>query len=216
MNFDVLRREMVHGQLIARGDITDQRVLAAFLKVPRHKFIPSGEQKSAYGDFPLPISCGQTISQPYIVALMTQCLKLKAGARVLEVGTGSGYQAAILAELAGEVYTVERFAQLSESAKEALSDLGYSNIRFKAGDGTLGWQEYAPFNGIIVTAGAPKAPQPLLEQLADGGRLVIPIGEQTAQILTIFEKKADKIKSIEACGCVFVPLIGKEGWLSGK
>lgn len=211
MDFELARQKMVEGQLIARGDITDQKVLQAFLKVPRHKFVSAREQ-IAYGDFPLPIGCGQTISQPYIVALMTQCLKLKGTDRVLEIGTGSGYQAAILAEIAKEVYTLERFTELSEKAKVILSELGYQNIHFKVGDGTVGWEENAPFDGIVVTAGAPKMPQPLLEQLADGGRLVVPIGGNFSQTLKVFEKKGKKVESIDVCGCMFVPLIGKEGW----
>lgn len=214
MNFDSQRVKMAEEQLIARGDITNRRVLDAFLKVPRHKFVPLQEQKSAYGDFPLPIGCGQTISQPYMVALMTQCLGLKGDEKVLEIGTGSGYQAAILAQLAKEVYTVERFAELSETAKTNISELGYSNIYFKVGDGTLGWKENAPFDGIIVTAGAPRPPQPLLEQLAQGGRLVIPIGGGFSQTLTLIKKGPGpaQIESKEVCGCMFVPLVGKEGW----
>ena len=212
MDFDSLRKNMVEQQLIAREDITDEKVLAALLKVPRHKFVPLTEQNSAYGDFPLPIGCGQTISQPYIVALMTQCLKLNGSEKVLEVGTGSGYQTAILAEIATEVYTIERFAELSENAKRNLSELKYSNIYFKVGDGTLGWKENARFGGIIVTAGAPKAPVALLEQLADGARLAIPIGGGLSQTLTVFHRKAIKIESTEVCSCAFVPLVGKEGW----
>lgn len=212
MDFDNLRKKMVWEQLVGRGDITDKRVLNAFLKVPRHKFVPAAEQKIAYGDFPLPIGSGQTISQPYMVALMTQCLELKPNEKVLEIGTGSGYQAAILSELSKEVYSVERIAELSEAAQKVLSELGYANIHFKIDDGTLGWKENAAFDAIIVTAGAPKAPEPLLEQLADGGRLVIPIGGSFSQILTVFEKQAGKIKSAEVCGCMFVPLVGKEGW----
>lgn len=204
---------MVEEQLIAR-DITDKRVLEAFLKVPRHKFISQSEQNSAYGDFPLPIGCGQTISQPYMVACMTQCLGLEGNEKVLEIGTGSGYQAAILAELAKKVYTVERIESLSANAKSALLESGYKNIYFKVGDGTLGWKESAPFDGIIVTAGAPEVPQPLLDQLGENGRFVIPIGENLSQVLTVFEKKNGKVKKAEVCGCMFVPLIGKKGWSS--
>lgn len=212
MDFDALRKNMVEQQLIGRGDITDARVIQAFLKVPRHKFVTSNEQKKAYADCPLPIGNGQTISQPYMVALMTQCLELKGDERVLEIGTGSGFQTAILAEIAKQVYTIERFAELSENAKKNLSDLNYSNIHFKTGDGTLGWKENAPFDGIIATAGAPKAPVRLLEQLADGARLVIPIGGSISQALTVFQKKAKKIESAEVCGCMFVPLVGEDGW----
>lgn len=211
MNYDEVRKRMVEMQLVTRG-ITDERVLAAFLKVQRHKFLPQQEQKDAYGDFPLPIGCGQTISQPYMVALMTQCLKLKGNEKVLEIGTGSGYQAAILAELAKEVYTVERFAELSEKAQHILKESGYSNIYFKTADGSLGWKEYALFDAIVVTAGAPSVPDTLIEQLAEGGRLVIPIGGGFAQTLTVFEKQLGKIRAAEICGCMFVPLVGKEGW----
>lgn len=212
MNFDAQRKNMLEQQLIARGDIIDKKVLEVFLKVPRHKFVPEKLQADVYGDYPLPIGSGQTISQPYMVALMTQCLGLKAADIVLEVGTGSGYQSAILAEIAKEVYTIERFPELSQSAACVLKELGYKNIYFKSGDGTLGWQEKSPFDRIIVTAGAPSAPRPLLEQLAEGGRLVIPIGGNYSQTLTILEKDNGKIKATEVCGCMFVPLVGKEGW----
>jgi len=212
MNYDTLRKNMVEQQLIGRGDITDKKVLEAFLKVPRHKFVSEKDQPSAYSDFPLPIGSAQTISQPYMVALMTQCLKLKGKEKVLEIGTGSGYQAAILAEIAKEVYTVERFAELSTKAEKILNELGYKNISFKAGDGTLGWNENAPFDGIIVTAGAPFAPRLLFEQLKDGGRLVIPIGQNLSQVLTVYTKTGNQIESEQICGCMFVPLVGKEGW----
>lgn len=212
MNFDALRKNMVQQQLIARGDIIDKKVLQAFLNVPRHKFVSDKEQASAYSDFPLPIGCGQTISQPYIAALMTQCLKLRGNEKVLEIGTGSGYQTAILAEIAKTVYTIERFAELSKNATQILSELGYKNAHFKTGDGTLGWKEESPFDAIIVTAGAPSAPKSLLDQLADGGRLVIPIGESFSQILTVYSKVRANIESSQVCGCVFVPLVGKEGW----
>jgi protein-L-isoaspartate(D-aspartate) O-methyltransferase len=212
MNYDELRKNMVEQQLIARTDIIDKKVLEAFFKVPRHKFVSDKDQTSAYSDFPLPIGSGQTISQPYMVALMTQCLKLNGKEKVLEIGTGSGYQTAILAEIAKEVYTVERFAELSASAEKILNKLGYKNIRFKAGDGTLGWEEEAPFDGIIVTAGAPFVPKPLLDQLKDNGRLVIPVGPNLNQTLTVYTKKGNQIDSEQICGCMFVPLIGKEGW----
>jgi protein-L-isoaspartate(D-aspartate) O-methyltransferase len=211
MDFNAFRKQMVKEQLIAR-DITDESVLRAFLKVPRHKFIPQIERKDAYGDFPLPIGCGQTISQPYIVALMTQCLNLKGDERVLEIGTGSGYQTAILAELSKKVYTVERLEELSRTAEKKLAELDYKDIYFKISDGSLGWGENAPFDGIIVTAGSPCLPQPLLEQLAEGGRLVIPLGENSTQVLTVVEKNFGKIKSRQVCGCMFVPLVGEQGW----
>jgi len=214
MDLNSLRKNMVEQQLIARGDITDRKVLEAFLKVPRHRFVSQKDQPSAYSDFPLPIASGQTISQPYMAALMTQCLELKGKEKVLEIGTGSGYQTAILAEIAKEVYTVERFAELSGSAEKILNELGYKNICFKTGDGTLGWEERAPFDAIIVTAGAPSAPKPLLDQLADGGRLVIPIGPNLSQTLTVYNKVGSRIESKQICGCMFVPLVGKEGWQS--
>ena len=212
MDFDAFRKKMVEQQLAASGDITDKRMLEAFLKVPRHRFVSEKDQPNAYSNFPLPIGSAQTISQPYMVALMTQCLELKGEEKVLEIGTGSGYQSAILAEIAKEVYTVERFRELSASAEDILNELGYKNINFKVGDGTLGWQEHAPFDSIIVTAGAPSVPKPLLEQLKDGGRLVIPIGLNLSQTLTIFIKVSGTFVKNEICDCMFVPLVGKEGW----
>lgn len=211
LNFDAMRKGMVEEQLIPRG-ISNTRVLDAFGKVLRHEFIPEEFWESAYNDYPLPIGDGQTISQPYMVALMTESLNLKGGERILEIGTGSGYQMAILAEIAKEVYSVERFQALADSAKKVLGKLGYMNCKIKTGDGTLGWEEYAPYDGIIVTAGAPGIPESLMRQLKDMGRLVIPIGGGFGQVLTILEKKGRSITTQEVCGCVFVPLIGKEGW----
>ena len=205
------RELMVERQLVRRG-ISDPRVLEAFRKVPRHLFVPRGLQSSAYADHPLPVGEGQTISQPYMVALMTECLGLGEGERVLEIGTGSGYQAAILAELAAEVYTVERIAALSERAREILEKLGYTNIRFLVGDGTKGWPEHAPYDGIIVTAGAPRVPDPLVEQLAEGGRLVIPVGGSWAQELAVLRRTKRGVTRRNVCGCVFVPLVGEFGW----
>lgn len=212
LDFDGMRKRMVEEQLVGRG-ISDKRVLGAFLKVPRHKFIPDEYVESSYSDCPLPIGSGQTISQPYMVALMTEHLGLKGPERVLEVGTGSGYQTAILAELAGGVYSIERIDELARKADEALKELGYDNFSIKVGDGTLGWEEEAPYGGIIVTAGTPQIPQSIIKQLKDGGRLVIPVGGAFSQILTIAEKKGESIKTASVCGCVFVPLIGEEGWL---
>jgi len=209
--FFSLREEMVKNQIVARG-IKDERVIKAFLKVPRHKFVSDRNLGEAYDDHPLPIGEGQTISQPYMVALMTELLELKGEEKVLEIGTGSGYQAAILAELAKEVYTVERFPTLAEKAKIVLEELGYKNIKIKIGDGTLGWEEYSPYEGIIVTAGAPDIPSPLIAQLKEGGRLVIPLGESFSQVLTVIEKFRGKIEKREICGCVFVPLVGRYGW----
>lgn len=203
------REEMVSRQLASR-DIRDERVLSAFRKVPRHEFVPPDMREGAYADHPLPIGSGQTISQPYMVALMTQCLEIEEGDRVLEIGTGSGYQAAILAELAREVYSVERHGDLAEKASRLLSR--YPNVVIRVGDGTEGWPEHAPYNGIIVTAGAPDAPQPLLDQLAEGGRLVVPVGGSFSQTLVVYTRKGDSFGKKPVCGCVFVPLLGKHGW----
>ncbi|MCK9602876.1 MAG: protein-L-isoaspartate(D-aspartate) O-methyltransferase [Candidatus Omnitrophica bacterium] len=208
MDYAQLRKIMVEEQIAARG-INNQRVLDAFLKVERHKFIPKELEVNAYADFPLPIGEGQTISQPYIVALMTDTLGLTGEERVLEIGTGSGYQTAILAELAKEVYTVERLIDLSERAENALKEAGYTNIRIKSGDGTQGWPEFAPFDRIIVTAASPNIPKPLVAQLKENGRLILPLGESISQILTLVEKHNAKINTKQICGCVFVPLIGK-------
>lgn len=210
-DFQLMRKAMVNEQLIPRG-IHDKRVLDAFLKVPRHEFVPADFRLSSYSDYPLPIGEDQTISQPYMVALMTESLKLKGGERVLEVGTGSGYQAAVLAELAGEVYSIERFAALADRAKKVIDELGYKNIKIKVGDGTVGWEENAPYDGIIVTAGAPVIPKSLVRQLKDGARLIIPVGTGFGQILTLVEKTGVSLRTSEICGCMFVPLIGKEGW----
>lgn len=210
MDYAVLRKRMVEEQLIPRG-IKNARVLDAFYKVERHMFIPQDLRMSAYADFPVPIGEGQTISQPYIVALMTECLDLIGNEKVLEIGTGSGYQAAILAELAREVYTIERFENLGKSAKIILNKLGYTNIKIKSGDGTLGWPEIAPFDRIIITAASPRIPLPLTEQLKENGRLILPLGESFSQVLTLVEKRKDKLESINVCSCVFVPLVGKYG-----
>jgi protein-L-isoaspartate(D-aspartate) O-methyltransferase len=209
-----LRNMMVEEQLIPRG-ISDKRVLDVFRKVPRHKFVGKDLMQSAYNDYPLPIGDNQTISQPYMVALMTQSLRLKGTEKVLEVGTGSGYQSAILAELAKEVYSVERFKSLADISLCVLRDLGYNNVHIKVGDGTLGWEEFAPYDGILVTAGAPGIPESLLRQLKDGGRLLIPVGSDGfAQTLTLVEKIGKTARTSELCSCMFVPLIGKEGWSS--
>lgn len=211
MDYEILRKRMIQEQLIPRG-IKNPTVLNVFSKIERHKFIPESLRNGAYADFPLSIGEGQTISQPYIVALMTECLDLTGKEKVLEIGTGSGYQTAILAELAGEVYSIERFEVLTERAQTLLSELGYKNIKIKVGDGTLGWEEAAPFDRIIITAASPKIPLPLIEQLADSGKLILPLGESLAQVLTLVEKKEGKLKSMDICGCVFVPLVGKHGW----
>jgi protein-L-isoaspartate(D-aspartate) O-methyltransferase len=211
MDLADIRHKMVEEQIRGKG-IKDELVLAAMRKVPRHRFVEQSLQEQAYNDYPLPIFGGQTISQPYMVALMTECLQLKGDERVLEVGTGSGYQAAILAEIADKVYSIERDPHLARTARELLSELNYMNVIIKVGDGTSGWREFAPFDGIIVTAGSPVIPQPLQEQLRDGGRLVVPVGSSSFQNLMCIERKGSKLKSQEVCGCTFVPLIGNHGW----
>jgi len=210
-NFDILRQRMVREQLLPRG-IVEEKVLSVFRKVPRHEFVPESEAGSAYGDYPLPIGEGQTISQPYMVAAMTELLDLKKSDKVLEIGTGSGYQAAVLAELAGEVYSVERVQPLADRARENLKKLGCANVKIKVGDGTLGWGENAPYDAIVVTAGSPEVPKALIEQLSEGGRLAIPVGGRYSQMLTKVQKLKSKIKATDVCGCVFVPLIGRQGW----
>jgi protein-L-isoaspartate(D-aspartate) O-methyltransferase len=210
-SYAALRERMVDQQIEARG-VVDPRVLAAMRKVPRHLFIPRHLWDQAYNDYPLPIGEDQTISQPYIVALMTELLELQETDRVLEIGTGSGYQAAILAELAAQVFTIDRVASLLAQAEQILTSLGYSNIKTRVGDGTLGWPEAMPFEAIIVTAGAPQVPRPLTEQLALGGRLVIPVGDRWSQTLTCVRKTAEGLKFEYHGGCRFVRLIGEHGW----
>lgn len=212
--FHKLGSEMVRMQIADRG-VRDPRVLEAMLRVPRHLFVPEDLRYRAYDDSPLPIGEGQTISQPYMVAWMTELLKVEEDDKVLEIGTGSGYQAAILCELAEEVLSIEKNANLAREAGERLRSLGYKNVRVRVGDGTLGWPEEAPFDGIIVTAGAPSIPQPLLEQLADGGRLVIPVGSTGMQMLTLVRRKGNRFETSEEGSCIFVPLVGKYGWRSG-
>lgn len=211
MDYAALRKRMVQEQLVTRG-IEDRRVLDALGKVERHQFIPQDLRESAYADFPIPIGEGQTISQPYMVALMTECLCLSGNEKVLEIGTGSGYQAAILAELAKEVYTIERFETLAKNAQKVFDELGYKNIKTKVGDGSLGWSEEAPFDRIIITAASPRIPLPITEQLKEKGRLVLPLGESFSQILTVIDRNKDSFESSSVCGCVFVPLIGKFGY----
>ncbi|MDD5422682.1 MAG: protein-L-isoaspartate(D-aspartate) O-methyltransferase [Candidatus Omnitrophota bacterium] len=214
-DFEKTRNAMVDEQLIVRG-ISDKRVLDAFRKVPRHEFIPTRDREYAYSDYPLPIGYGQTISQPYMAALMTECLGLKGDEKILEIGTGSGYQAAILADLAGKVFSVERIEALASAAKKVLGYLGYRNIAITVGDGTLGLEEKAPYDGIIVTAGAPAIPDAIIGQLKEKGRLVIPVGGNFNQVLTIVEKNGDSVNIQEICGCVFVPLIEDKGWPGAK
>ncbi len=211
MKFKRLRDKMVSTQIEARG-IRDKRVLEAMRSVPRHLFVSEALQDQAYGDFPLPIGEGQTISQPYIVAEMTQALELTKDDRVLEIGTGSGYQTAILAELAYRVYTIERLRKLFLEARKLLDQLKYHNVVAKCSDGTLGWPDESPFDAIIVTAGAPKVPETLLEQLNEGGRLVIPVGNQFSQTLLKIVKEENRVHEGNLGGCRFVKLIGNHGW----
>ena len=211
LDYRIARERMVREQLIPRG-ISDKRVLSAMRKVPRDRFVEEALVTEAYNDHPLPIGENQTISQPYIVALMTEALKLTTKEKTLEIGTGSGYQTAILAELSKKVYTVERIRSLMIKARNTLAELGYDNILFKAFDGTLGWKQYAPYDAIIVTAGAPKLPQPLLEQLAEGGRLIIPVGNRYSQeLIRVTNKKGNHIQE-NLGGCRFVDLVGVHGW----
>ena len=211
MEYKDLRESMVRTQLIPRG-IKDKRVLDAMERVPRHLFAGHLTAAEAYSDMALPIGEGQTISQPYMVAVMTELLELKGTERVLEIGTGSGYQAAVLAELSRDVYTIERVASLSELAKKRFHDLSYANIHSRIGDGTLGWPEEAPFDRIIITAGAPEIPEPLTAQLADGGIIVIPVGGLYSQQLLKIKKSGDNLINEYHTLCVFVPLIGQYGW----
>jgi protein-L-isoaspartate(D-aspartate) O-methyltransferase len=213
MNHDyrLAREKMVKKQLIPRG-IRDEGVLQAMGKIHRHLFVEEALVGEAYNDHPLPIGHKQTISQPYIVALMTQALELTGQEKTLEIGTGSGYQAAILAELSEKVYTIERIMPLMAKARHLLNELGYTNILFKAFDGTIGWKEYSPFDAIMVTAGAPQIPEPLLDQLADGGRMVVPVGDRFSQELIKVVKQKNQFKKESLGGCRFVDLIGAHGW----
>jgi protein-L-isoaspartate(D-aspartate) O-methyltransferase len=202
---------MVQQQLVRRG-IRDQRVLAAMRKVPRHHFVPEEYLYSAYDDQPLPIGEGQSISQPYIVALMLELLQLNGDEKALEVGTGSGYQAALLAELASYVYTIERLPSLAAGARERLGALGYKNISVVTGDGTEGLPYCGPFEAIIVAAAAPDFPEPLVQQLAEGGRITMPVGPRHSQSLLVGRKERGEMTQRDVCGVVFVPLIGAHGW----
>ncbi len=205
------RRWMVQTQLAARG-VRDQRVLDAMGEVPRHLFVDRSLRDEAYDDNPLPIGEGQTISQPYMVAIMTELLALAGNETVLEIGTGSGYQAAVLSRLCRWVYTIERFASLSDMARENAKLCGYENITFLVGDGTEGWPEAAPYDGIIVTAGAPGVPENFVEQLRIGGRLVIPVGDRFSQTLKRVIRTETGTKIENHTGCRFVDLVGKFGW----
>lgn len=205
------RERMVADQIEWRG-IKDKLLLDAMRQVPRHLFVPEAYRDVAYSDGPLGIGEGQTISQPYIVALMTSLLRLEGDERVLEIGTGSGYQAAILSLLCAEVFTVERHPSLAARAENLLKELGYDNVHVHVGDGTLGLPEYAPYDGIIVTAAAPEVPRPLLEQLADGGRLVLPVGGRFNQMLELWQKEGEHFRQRAITPVAFVPLLGKHGW----
>ena len=212
MNFDISRKRMVETQIIARG-VTDRRVIAAMLKLPRHLFVQEAMASQAYNDTSLPIGEKQTISQPYIVALMTEMLELTGTERVLEIGTGSGYQAALLSQLAKRVYTIERIPSLFSVARKLFDSLGLTNIAMKIDDGSVGWAAEAPFEAIIVTAGAPDIPQALVDQLSAGGRLLVPVGDQTTQLLALVRKSADGSFTVEkSTPCRFVKLIGSKGW----
>jgi len=208
------RRVMIRTQLQRRG-ITDRRVLQAMREVPRHAFVPPEWRHEAYSDRPLPIADDQTISQPYMVAIMTQSLALQGHERVLEVGTGSGYQAAVLSRLAAQVYSIEYFPNLAETARAVLQRLGYTNVQVMTGDGGLGLPAHAPYHGILVAAAAPHVPQSLLGQLAEGGRLVIPVGSVASQELLIITRHGDDYPQARSVPCRFVPLLGREGWTEG-
>ncbi len=205
------RERMVEIQLQAR-DISDPRVLAAMRRVPRHEFVPEGYREMAYADAPLSIGHGQTISQPYIVALMTQLLELEPEDNALEIGTGSGYQAAILSLLAKRVYTLERISDLADQAQSRLNALGYSNVQVILSDGSMGAAEHGPFQAILVTAAAPRVPEPLKEQLGEGGRLVLPVGSRYSQTLERLRRHGDEFQREQIAPVAFVPLIGRHGW----
>ena len=211
INFQKARDRMIELQLVARG-IHDVRVLEAMRKVPRHLFVDEALQDQSYSDHPLPIGEKQTISQPYIVALMTESLGLQGREKVLEIGTGSGYQAAILAELADRVFSIERYPNLAYRSNQVLQKLGYKNVIVRVSDGTLGWPDEAPFDGIVVTAGTPKVPQPLVDQLSMGGRMVIPVGDRLSQELVLVERGREGIRKTNLGGVRFVDLVGKWGW----
>lgn len=211
-DYTISRRRMVEEQVVNRG-VTDPRVIDAMLNVPRHKFVEEALAGKSYQDAPLPIGEKQTISQPYMVAVMSEALMLDGSEKVLEVGTGSGYQAAVLALLADRVFSLERISSLARSARKALDSSGFSKVNIRLADGTLGWQDMAPFDAIIVTAGAPDVPQEYLNQLSIGGRLVIPVGDRESQVLLrITRVSENEYKEEKMLGCRFVPLIGNHGW----
>ena len=209
--YQIVRKRMVDEQIAARG-VLDPRLVVVMGSVPRHLFVPADDLAWAYADGPLPIGHGQTISQPYIVALMTELLQVESMARVLEVGTGSGYQAAVLGQLVEEVHTVEVIPELAAQSARILAGLGYANIYVHTADGSLGWPEAAPYDGILVAAAAPSVPQPLLDQLSDGGRLVIPVGSRGFQYLEVWERIGQEFKRQVNLAVEFVPLRGEHGW----
>ncbi|MBR9974723.1 MAG: protein-L-isoaspartate(D-aspartate) O-methyltransferase [Bacteroidetes bacterium] len=209
--FDLARQQLV--EHLRKKGITDEAVLEAISAIPRHVFVQEVFKPKAYDDSALPIECRQTISQPFTVAFMTQLLRLQQGQKVLEIGTGSGYQACILTHMGARVFTIERHFALLECARTRMETLGY-NIASKVGDGSIGWSQFAPFDGIIVTAGAPDVPQSLLRQLADGGRLVIPVGDKATQDMIVVQRLGEEFVHTRHTGFKFVPLVGKEGWRS--
>jgi protein-L-isoaspartate(D-aspartate) O-methyltransferase len=211
-DYAIARRRMVEDQVQARG-VKDPRVIDAMLRVPRHLFVPEALAAQAYSDFPLPIGERQTISQPYMVAVMSEALQLKGSEKVLEIGTGSGYQAAVLALLARQVFSLERIPALARQARRTLDSCGFARVNVRVTDGTFGWEDEAPFEGIIVTAGAPAVPQPYRDQLAIGGRLVIPVGDRISQILVRVTRLGERnFREERLFGCRFVPLVGDLGW----
>jgi protein-L-isoaspartate(D-aspartate) O-methyltransferase len=211
-DYSIARRRMVDEQVRARG-VTDPRVIDAMLRVPRHLFVPEALAAQSYSDFPLPIGERQTISQPYMVAVMSEALRLKGDEKVLEIGTGSGYQAAVLAMLARQVFSLERIPALARQARRTLDSCGFARVNVRVTDGTFGWEDEAPFEGIIVTAGAPAVPQPYRDQLAIGGRLVIPVGDRIGQILVRVTRLGERnFREERLFGCRFVPLVGGLGW----
>jgi len=216
IDFAIARRRMVEQQIIARG-VDDQRVIDAMMQVPRHLFVESGLQSHAYSDASLPIGEKQTISQPYMVAAMSAALDLQGHERILEIGTGSGYQSAVLSLLVKRVYSIERISVLAGRARKVLDQLCMSNINIKVGDGTIGWRDQAPFDGILVAAGAPDIPTKYLQQLDVGGKLVLPVGDRSQQILMRVTRLGDdKFKREQLMDCRFVPLIGEQGWLTDE
>ncbi|MFN0150819.1 MAG: protein-L-isoaspartate(D-aspartate) O-methyltransferase [bacterium] len=210
LHFGAARRKMT--ELLREKGVTDARLLEALASVPRHLFGPKGLEGKAYEETALPIGHGQTVSSPLTVARMTQALEIAPEEKALEIGTGSGYQTAVLALLAGPVFTIERIAELADAARDTLRALGLERVNFRVGDGSLGWKEFAPYSVILVTAASPAIPEPLLEQLAEGGRLIVPVGEGERQELVLVRRERGRFKSIPLGECLFVPLIGRAGF----